>query len=369
MLANRDIFSAIEQTAPRYLAEDWDNTGLQIGSYSNTVNRVLLTLDVTEAVVDEAIDKKADLIVSHHPFLFKGLKSINIDSGKGKVIQKLIDHRISVYSAHTNLDAAGGGLNHYIADLLEIKSIKPLVPSDADRLYKLVVYSPVDATDAILKVLGENRAGSLGNYSHCTFRVTGKGTFKPLTGSAPYIGTQDQIQTVSEDRIEAIIGIHSADDLITKIKAVHPYEQMAYDLFPMDQSVSRRQNGLGIIGELEEAMMPDTFMTHIKNKLELAAVRTTGNPPKQVKRVALCTGSGSDFITTAKVQNADCFITGDLKYHEAQTAEESHIWVIDAGHYGTEKKAVFLLKAIIDNAFDDVETMISTKMRSFIETH
>ena len=366
MIVNRDIFSAIEQTAPAYLAENWDNTGLQIGSYTHTVKRVLLTLDVTESVVDEAIEEKADLIVSHHPFIFSGLKSINVDSGKGKVIQKLINHQISVYAAHTNLDAAAYGLNHYIADLLEIQNLKPLVLSDADRLYKLVIYSPVDYTDAILNVLGDHGAGKLGHYSHCTFRVTGKGTFKPLEGSDPFIGAQGQIETVKEDRIEAIVDIHLIARLLEDIKAVHPYEEMAYDFFPMDESVNRRLNGLGRIGELHDPLSPEALIAHIKNKLDLAHVITTGNPPKHVKRVALCTGSGSDFIKTAKAQQADCFITGDLKYHEAQFAEERGLWVIDAGHFGTEKKAVDLFKHIIDDAFEDIETIISKKMRSFL---
>lgn len=369
MVKNQQIFEVIEKIAPRYLAEKWDNVGLQIGAYHQNTERILLTLDVTEDVIYEAIEKNINLIISHHPFIFNGIKSICVDSGKGRLVSDLIKNNISVYSAHTNLDSAKLGLNHYIAGQIGLIESKPLDPSPYDRLFKLVIYSPASHTDIILKVLGDNGAGYVGKYSHCSFRSVGKGTFKPLEGSHPYLGETEKISTVPEDRIETIIDDHMAQYLIKKIKNVHPYEEMAYDLFPMDESLTKNANGLGKIGTLEKPMDPKRFIEKIKRALDLKSVRTAGKAPKIIKNVALCTGSGSEFIGLAKIKNADVLVTGDLKYHEAQRAMENHLWVIDAGHFGTEKMVVYQLKDILDSAFPDMTIKISENIRDFIEVH
>lgn len=363
------IFEAIEKVAPKYLAEQWDNPGLQVGSYRQDVSRVLLALDVTKDVVEEALDKHVDLIVSHHPFIFNGVKSICADDEKGGQIFTLVKNNISLYAAHTNLDSAELGLNDYIADQLGIQDKKPLDPSPRDQLYKLVIYTPQSHSDRILKVLGESGAGYVGKYSHCTFRTVGKGTFKPLQGSRPFLGKVDEIATVPEDRIETIIDGQMIKTIVRRVKNVHPYEEMAYDLFPMDDSLNRESNGLGKIGELAEAVTPEAFIDRVKNALKLKTVRTAGNPPQKINRVALCTGSGSEFIGLAKIKRADVYVTGDIRYHEAQKALENNLWVIDAGHFGTEKMVVFLLKNIIDRQCDGVETFISEKMKDFIEIH
>lgn len=362
----QDIFKAIEKVAPRSLAENWDNPGLQVGSYNKIVNKVLLTLDVTAAVIEEAIDKDVDLIVSHHPFIFKGVKSICVDDGKGASVAALIKHDISVYSAHTNLDSAQFGINYYIATSLGIKDGVPLEPSPADRLYKLVIFVPEAYTQNILDVLGEEGAGYLGKYSHSSFRAVGKSTFKPLEGATPFIGEKNKIETVSEDRIETIITYDMAKDLIPKVKSVHPYEQMAYDLYPMAENLTANKNGMGKIGDLKKEMTPDAFIALLKNKLGLTHVRTAGVPPKEIKRVALCTGAGAEFMGLAKIKHADAYITGDLKYHEAQSAVENHLWIIDAGHYGTEHQVAYLLKNIIDAHFSDIDTAVSENIRDFI---
>lgn len=366
---NSDIFKAIERNAPRYLAEKWDNVGLQVGSYSHPVCRVLLTLDVTPDVVEEAIEKDIDLIVSHHPFLFNGVKSICVDDGKGQLIDALIAHKISVYSAHTNLDAAEYGLNYFIAKALGLEEMRPLSNSPKDRLYKLVVFVPESHTEAILQVMGDNDAGYVGKYSHCSFRAVGKGTFKPLSESKPFIGSENQVETVAEDRIETVIDNEMAKSLIQKIKAVHPYETMAYDLYPMDESLTKEANGPGKIGDLSTALLPQDFLEKLKSALGLKLVRTAGKPPQVIKRIALCTGAGAEFMGLAKVRNADVYVTGDLKYHEAQSAHENHLWVVDAGHYGTEHQVVLLLKEMIAANCPGVETIISEKMCDFLEIH
>lgn len=347
------VFGCIEALAPKRLAESWDNVGLQIGSYSQMVERILLTLDVTPAVVQEAVDCGADLIISHHPFIFNGLKHICFDEHSGALVEKLIKNEIGVYTAHTNIDIAEFGLNDYIANTLGIENRRPLDPATQEMYYKLVVYVPVEKTADILEVLGENGAGFIGNYSHCTFRATGKGTFKPLENTHPYIGEEGQVETVVEDRIETIIDGRMVKTMIGKLKKAHPYEEMAYDLYPLDGNTMVEKDGLGKIGELEVPMTPDAFLNHVKTALSLGSLRTAGTPPDTIRRVALCTGSGSEFIGLAKLKKADVYITGDLKYHDAQRAAENNLWVIDAGHFGTEKLVVGLLKHTIEAAFPE----------------
>lgn len=350
-----EITKVIETVAPRSLAESWDNVGLQIGSFQKRVEKVLLTLDVTEAVVREAVVEKADMIIAHHPFIFNGIKSICTDELKGKIVAELIRNDISLYVAHTNLDKAELGLNDYIAKTLGIEKRQPLDPSDEDKLYKIVVYVPVDYTDKIVEVMGDSGAGFIGNYSHCTYRTVGQGTFKPLEGTDPFIGEEGEVTTVKEDRVETIIDGRMMKTLIQKLKKVHPYEEMAYDLYPLENGLLLNQNGLGKIGTLKEAMAPDAFIAHVKKALNLSHVRAAGNEPSKVKKVALCTGSGAEFIGLAKVKKADVYITGDLKYHDAQRAAENNLWVLDAGHFGTEKMVVGLLENLLRENVNDPE--------------
>lgn len=365
----QEIYKVIEQIAPLYLAEDWDNSGLQIGSYNRDINKVLLTLDVTKEVIQEAIEKDVQLIVSHHPFIFNGIKSLCIDNGKGELVAQLIKNNISVYSAHTNLDSAKLGLNHYIANQLGIKETEPLVQSDQDQLFKLVIFTPQNFSQKILDVLGENGAGLLGKYSHSSFRAAGKSTFKPLEGSKPYIGRTNKVETVIEDRIETIIDRHLAKKILPILKEIHPYEEMAYDLYPLDSSISKNENGLGRIGFLNKPMTSHEFIDLIKKSLGVKFIRTAGPIPEKIKKVALCTGAGAEFLSIAKFKAADAYITGDLKYHEAQNAKENNLWVIDAGHFGTEKNVVYLLKDHLKSNCPSIETIISENIKSYFEIY
>jgi dinuclear metal center YbgI/SA1388 family protein len=365
----KDIYAAIEETAPLYLAEKWDNSGLQVGSRNQDVQKVLLALDVTESVVQEAVHKNVQLIVSHHPFIFNGIKSICVDSGKGKLVSQLIKHDISVYSAHTNLDSAKLGLNDFIAGQLRIKETQPLVPSPHDQLYKLVIFTPQNFSQKILEVLEKNGAGVLGKYSCSSFRTAGKSTFKPLEGANPYIGQLNKVETVIEDRIETIISQNLIKQILPIIKQVHPYEEMAYDLYPLDSSISKNENGLGKIGNLEKPLTSKEFISEIKEVLDLSFVRTAGPAPKKIKKVALCTGAGAEFISIAKIKGADAYITGDLKYHEAQNAKENDLWVVDAGHFGTEKNVVYLLEKIIHSAYPALEIFISNNVNDFFNIY
>lgn len=346
---SHDIIRAIEKTAPRHLAESWDNVGLQVGSYKKEIRRVLLTLDVTDAVIQEALDRQADMIVSHHPFIFGGIKAICTDEMKGRQVATLIKNDLVLYAAHTNLDKAELGLSDYVADMIGIDSRLPLDPRDEETLYKVVIYTPVDYTEKIIDVMGKNGAGFIGRYSHCTFRTVGKGTFKPLSGTHPFIGEEGEVATVEEDRIETIVNGQGLKQLIRKIKDAHPYEEMAYDVYPLENSRLLNMNGLGKIGRLKEPMTPEAFVQMLKTVLNTKTLRAAGKEPEMIKKVALCTGSAADLMGIAKMKGADVYITGDLKYHEGQRASENGLWVIDAGHFDTEKMVTRLLKCIIEN--------------------
>ncbi len=366
-----EIIQIIEKTAPKRLAESWDNVGLQIGSYKKEVSKVLLTLDVTEEVVAEAIEIGAQMIIAHHPFIFNGLKNICTDELKGKMVADLINHDISLYVAHTNLDKAELGLSDYIGRQLGIQEMQPLAASDAEKYYKIVVYVPVTHEDVIVEVMGSCGAGFIGKYSHCTFRTRGKGTFMPGEDTQPYIGKEGQLETVEESRVETIVSGKILKNLMQKLKKVHPYEEMAYDLYPLENGEMLNQNGLGKIGRLAEPMESMAFIDRIKETLKLDWVRATGNPPEKVSKVALCTGSGAEFIGLAKVKKADVYITGDLKYHDAQRALENNLWVIDAGHFGTEKMVVDLLAEMLTKALDGkgVQWVCSAVNRDFIRCY
>ncbi|MEG0378308.1 MAG: Nif3-like dinuclear metal center hexameric protein [Eubacterium sp.] len=339
-----EVLQIIEKIAPKNLAESWDNVGLQIGSYKKVVSKILLTLDVTPQVVQEAVKKEVDLVISHHPFIFNGLKSICVDEQKGHIVEMFIKNE------------------------LMIDERLPLEASNEKKLYKIVVYVPTDYSAKIVQVLGENGAGFIGNYSHCTFRTMGEGTFKPLPGTAPFIGEEGEIVKVEEDRIETIIDSKMLKTMLNKLKAAHPYEEMAYDLYPLENGALINKNGLGKIGFLKEAMTPERFIEQIKKVLNLEHLRAAGIPPDKIKKVALCTGSGAEFIGLAKVKKADVYITGDLKYHDAQRAIENNLWVIDAGHFGTEKMVVNLLQELLENELLEkgIECLQSEKNEDFM---
>lgn len=326
------VFQVMESWAPLHLAYDWDPVGLQIGSYSKEVKKVMVTLDVLEAVVDEAIEKDVDLIIAHHPMMFKPLRRIDVNDVKGRIIEKLIKHDITVYAAHTNLDIAKDGVNDMLAKRLDLTDIKPLTDLYHEPLYKLAVFVPHTHVEPVMDALSEAGAGHIGNYSHCTFQTEGTGTFKPLAGANPYIGSTDQLEKVAETKIETIIKGHQLHHALQKMIAAHPYEEVAYDIYPLDNKTNQPL-GLGRIGRLAESMTFEALVHHVKEKLGLKHVRVIGDLAAQINKVAVLGGSGEKYIQVAKRHGADAYITGDLTFHHAQDAMEAGLQVIDAGHY------------------------------------
>lgn len=355
IVRNDMIFKALEEWAPQHLAYDWDNVGLQVGSFKNVVKKVMITLDVLESVVDEAITNDVNLIIAHHPLMFKPLKKIDVDSAKGRIIEKLIKHDITVYASHTNLDVAERGVNDLLADQIGIINTENLVDLAAEKLLKLVVYVPVTHADEVRNVLGEADAGYIGNYSHCTFNSQGKGTFKPLEGTSPYLGKTNEIEYVDEIKIETIVRASDLSAIVKSVIIAHPYEEVAYDVFTLENK--GKQEGIGRVGLLEKRISLRELANHVKETFKMTHVRVTGELGGMIEKVAILGGSGENFIEEAIHSEADVYITGDMTFHHAQDAMEMGLSVIDAGHY-IEKVMKDAVKEYLEKKFSEEKLIV-----------
>lgn len=355
-ITHKDIFQAIETWAPQHFAYDWDHIGLQVGSKNEKTTKVLVTLDVLESVVEEAIEKGANLIVAHHPLLFKPLKKVDFDSVKGKIVKKLIEHNITVYAAHTNLDIAEGGVNDLLFDKLGIKERKPFIPTSKQQLIKLVVFVPHSHVEDVRNALGEAGAGHIGNYSHCTFQAKGNGTFMPLEGTNPYIGKQHQLEIVDEMRIETIVSEENVSKVLRAMKNAHPYEEVAYDLYPLQNE--GKTYGLGRIGKLEEATTLQNFVQKVKTAFNVERLRVTGDLHKNVQNIAVIGGSGERYFERANQLGVDVLITGDVTFHIAQDAQEMGLSIIDPGHY-VEEVMKEAMQQFLTNSFKNLDVYVS----------
>ncbi len=341
----RDIIDIIEAAAPPCMAEKWDNTGLQLGHPDKQVKKVMVAIDLLEEVAREAVEKQVDMIVTHHPFILKPVKSIREDHFTGKVASMLIRNGISLYCAHTNLDIAPGGINDMLAEKLELGDTRVLAETVKEYYNKIVVYVPAGHEDRVRDAMADAGAGWIGNYSHCTFQTQGTGTFKPADGTNPYIGTRGILEKVEEYRLETIVPREITSRVIDAVKDVHPYEEVAYDIFRLE---NRREGfGLGRIGVLDKEMSLKEFAGRVKELLGLEYVTVSGDLNKAISKVALCGGSGGSLIQQAVARGADVYVTGDIKYHQAHQALSLDMAIVDAGHYGTEKFSADILMGYI----------------------
>ncbi|WP_378953812.1 Nif3-like dinuclear metal center hexameric protein [Pelosinus sp. sgz500959] len=332
------IMDAVERLAPRYLAESWDNVGLLLGSPAQKISKILVTLDVTQSVADQAIEDGIDLIITHHPVIFKAFKNIRTDLPQGQLLASLLKADIAVYATHTNLDSAIGGVNDILAERFQLQDAKPLAVSYTEKLYKLIVFIPKTHLEIVRKAMTEAGAGHLGNYSHCTFTTPGTGTFMPLEQAKPFIGQSSTLEFVEEVRLETIVTEKNSRRIIKEMLKAHPYEEVAYDLILLTNSGDTL--GLGRIGKLATPMLLHQFVVCVKNSLGIEYASVAGSKEKMIKKVAVCGGSGASLIHKAAFAGADVLVTGDVKYHEAQDALAAGIAVIDAGHFATEQPVV-----------------------------
>jgi dinuclear metal center YbgI/SA1388 family protein len=326
-----EIIQLFEEFSPKHLAENGDPIGLQIGKLNEKVENVMITLDVLENVVDEAVKNNVKLIIAHHPPLFRPMKSIQTDTYQGRMIEKLIKNGIAVYAAHTNLDVAPGGVNDLLAEALNLQDTSVLLPTYSEQLRKLVVYVPKENSEELREALGKAGAGHIGNYSHCSFSTEGKGRFLPGNNSDPHIGQVGKVEEVAEEKIETIYPRSIERKVLKAMFTHHPYEEVAYDIYSLENQGEAL--GLGRIGKLQEEVSLKDFAATVKETFGMDGIRVIGDMDDKVRKVAVLGGDGNKFISAAKRQGADAFVSGDIYYHTAHDAMMMGLNIVDAGHH------------------------------------
>lgn len=329
----KEITAYFEKFAPLMYQESYDNSGLQVGNYSMDLTGALVTLDLTEEVLDEALDKGLNLIVTHHPVIFGGLKSLTGRNLSERVIMKAIKNDVAIYAAHTNIDAIEKGVNGKICEKLELEKCRILEPMES-VLKKLVVFVPSGYADKVRETLFENGAGHIGNYDACSFNLEGKGTFRGGEESNPFVGEKGSLQTEEEVRIETIFPAHEKGRVIGAMLQVHPYEEVAYDIYSLDNKYQKV--GMGMLGELKKEMKEGEFLQMLKEKFNVDCIRHTALLGKKIKKVAVSGGAGSFLLRKAISSGADIFVSGDFKYHQFFDAE-GRIIIADIGHFESEQ--------------------------------
>ncbi|MGG1400519.1 Nif3-like dinuclear metal center hexameric protein [Bacillus salipaludis] len=324
-----EIIQLFERFSPKGLAMEGDKIGLQIGRLNKKIDRIMIALDVLEEVIDEAIEKNVQLIIAHHPPIFRPLKNLLTDTTQGRMIEKLLKHDIAVYAAHTNLDVAKGGVNDLLAAALGLENSKVLVPTYETPLKKMVVFVPKSHEKQVRKALGNAGAGFIGNYSHCSFSTDGTGRFLPGEDTKPYLGVPGQLEEAVEVRIETIIPEPLLKKAISEMIKAHPYEEAAYDVYPVENT--GEVLGLGRIGTIQQMTLKE-FTEKVKNALEVDQVRVVGDLTAKIKKVAVLGGDGNKYLTQAKFSGADVYVTGDIYYHTAHDAMMLGLNMIDPGH-------------------------------------
>jgi dinuclear metal center YbgI/SA1388 family protein len=337
----------LESLAPLAYQEDYDNSGLIVGQPEMEINQALISLDCTEAVVDEAIAHNCQLIISHHPIVFRGLKKFNGKTYVERVVEKAIRNHIAIYAIHTNLDNVMNGVNERICETLGLTNCRILAPKNG-LLKKLVTYVPADKAEQVRNALFHAGAGNIGNYSECSFNADGTGTFKGNEDSTPYVGEPGTRHYENEVRMETIYPVNLESKLLMALFLAHPYEEVAYDLYTL--SNQHQQVGSGMIGELDEAMDEEEFLFVLKEKMHAKVIRHTEFTGKSVKRVAVCGGAGGFLLKHAIAAGADIFVTADYKYHEFFDAEGKLV-IADIGHFESEQFTQQLLYEIIRKKF------------------
>ncbi|WP_419873867.1 Nif3-like dinuclear metal center hexameric protein [Candidatus Pristimantibacillus sp. PTI5] len=333
MLAHgQTVIQLMEQLAPKHYAVENDKIGLQLGTLNKPIHKILVALDVTDAVVDEAIELGAELIIAHHAIIYRPLAKLDTSTAAGRLYEKLIKNDIAVYISHTNLDVADGGINDWLADLVGIlpENRQSLEEVHTDKLYKLVVFVPESHHEQVLEAIWRAGAGEIGNYSNCSFNIKGTGTFVPGAGTNPYIGAEGKLEHAAEIRIETIVPHSIHRKTVQAMLKAHPYEEVAYDLYAMD--LKGRSFGLGRTGKLAQPTTLGELAEQAKIIFGVPAVRVVGPLDRVIRKAAVLGGSGARYVRHAIFAGADVLITGDIDYHTAHDALAAGMTIIDPGH-------------------------------------
>ncbi|MAP79742.1 MAG: Nif3-like dinuclear metal center hexameric protein [Aequorivita sp.] len=351
----KEVISILEELSPLAYSEDFDNTGLLVGDPNAKLSGVLVTLDTLEAVVDEAIEKKCNLIVSFHPIIFSGLKKITGKTYVERVVLKAIKNDIAIYSNHTALDNAWQGVNAKICEKLNLHNRKVLIPQKG-TIKKLITYAPTKDADKVRQAMFGAGAGSIGNYTNCSFNIAGEGSFKGNEDSNPTIGEKGQTHFEEEVQIGVTFAAHLENSILQALFSAHPYEEVAYEITTLNNA--NQQLGMGMIGELKEEMDDIEFLKSLKNTMQTDCVRHSKLLNKKIKRVAVLGGSGSFAIDAAKSAKADVFISADFKYHDFFKAENK-ILLADIGHYESEQFTKDLLHSFLKKKITNFAVLLS----------
>lgn len=356
MIFIKDIIAAIEAFAPAAYQESYDNSGLQVGNLDDEAKGVLLTLDVTEEVLEEAIKLGANMIVAHHPLLFSGLKRISGRNYIERIVQKAINNDISIYACHTNLDNVRNGVNAKIAEKLGLINTSILAPM-AGTLRKLYTYVPLTHIDKVRDALFEAGAGQIAKYSECSFNTPGTGTFRAAADANPAIGQAGgPREQVEEMKLEVLLEQHTESRVLKALFTNHPYEEVAYELVAIQNS--NQELGAGMVGYLPNPMDETAFLSYLKERMMVSVIRHTPLKGRQVNKISICGGSGSFLLKNAITVGSDVFITGDFKYHQFFDAE-GKIVIADIGHYESEQFTVEIFEAILNEKFPNFAVLVS----------
>lgn len=353
----KDITSIIEDFAPLSYQESYDNSGLIVGNHQDEVTGVLICLDCVEEIVDEAIATNCNMIVAHHPIVFSGLKKFNGKNYIEKTVMKAIKNDIAIYAVHTNIDNVKDGVSFKMAEKIGLKNCSVLQPKK-NLLSKLVTYCPKNEAENVRNAMFKAGAGSIGDYSACSFNAEGIGTFKGGENTNPAVGEAGKLHHESEVRIETVVPSHLINKVVANLKEAHPYEEVAYDVFELQNKYEHV--GSGVVGELKKEEDELAFLKRLKIDLNTVCVRHTPLLGKKIKKVALCGGSGSFLLNNAIAQQADIFITGDFKYHQFFDAE-NNIIIADVGHYESEQYTSELIYEILNEKIHNFAVRLTDK--------
>jgi len=352
----KDIIQAIEEAAPPLYQESYDNSGLQVGDREGEVKGVLISLDVTEAVLDEAMERGCNMVVAHHPVIFSGIKQLSGRNYVERVVIKAIKNDISIYACHTNLDNMRHGVNAKIAEKLGLQDTRILVPMK-DTLRKLYTYAPADVADKVRDALFAAGAGEIGLYSECSFITEGTGTFRAAANARPVVGQAGgPRKATAEIKIEVLVPKHRESQVLRALFSAHPYEEVAYEIIALQNS--NQEIGAGMVGVLAEPMDEKDFLALLRQQMGADCIRHTALKGKKVQKVAICGGSGSFLLRDAIAAGADFFVTGDFKYHQFFDAE-GRIVIADIGHYESEQFTKEIFEAILKKKFPNFATLLS----------
>ncbi len=351
----KEVIALLEELSPLSYSEDFDNTGLLVGDENAAVSGILVTLDTLEAVVDEAIEKNCNLIVSFHPIIFSGLKKITGKTYVERVVQKAIKHDIAIFSNHTALDNSWNGVNAMICEKLGLKNRKVLLPQN-ETIKKLITFVPLKDAEKVRNALFKAGGGSIGNYENCSFNIEGKGSFKGNEDSKPVSGKKGEIHFEAEIQIGITFAKHLQNNILKALFESHPYEEVAYEITTLENQ--NQQIGMGMMGEFENAMEETEFLKFLKITMKTDCIRHSKLLKKQIKKVAVLGGSGSSAIDAAKKIGADAFISADLKYHDFFRAENT-ILLADIGHYESEQYTKDLLHSFLKKKITNFAVLLS----------